>query len=84
MQIWQLFIILKQPVGTVFSNLTKLTNYLFICTIKIWASLIRYAKISEASGFKRKYNCVYFINKCSFFINGGIVSEQKRLSSLVP
>ena len=32
MQTWQLFIILKQPVPfsvTAFSNLTKLTNYLF-------------------------------------------------------
>ena len=37
MQIWQLFIILKQPVHisvTVFYNLTKLTNHLFIFTIK--------------------------------------------------
>ena len=33
MQIWQLFIILKQPVHisvTVFSNLTKLTNYIYV------------------------------------------------------
>ena len=33
MQIWKLFIILKQPVHssvTIFSNLTKLTNYLYI------------------------------------------------------
>ena len=37
LQIWKLFIILKQPVhisGTVFYNLTKLTNYLFIFTFK--------------------------------------------------
>ena len=51
MQTWQLFILLKQNVHislTVFSNLTKLTNYLFK------------------------------------FINGGIISEQKRLTCLIP
>ena len=39
MQIWQLFIILKQPVHipvTFFSNLTKLSNYLFIFTFEMY------------------------------------------------
>ena len=43
MQIWQLFMILKQPVHisvTVFYNLTKLTNYLFIFTIQIQTGII--------------------------------------------
>ena len=38
MQIWQILIVLEQPVDisvTVVSNLTKLTNYLFIFNTKI-------------------------------------------------
>ena len=42
MQIWQLFIVLRYPVTisvTVFSNLTKLTNDLFINIIQINTTL---------------------------------------------
>ena len=41
MQIWQLFNVLRQPVNisvTVFSNSTKLANYLFILPIEVLAS----------------------------------------------
>ena len=53
MQTWQLFIILKQPVPisvTVFSNLTKLTNYLLIFTIKLYERKTLYLyKMTKAS-----------------------------------
>ena len=44
MQIWQFFIVLRQPVDisvTVFSNPTKLTNYIFIIFVRmLWSCLM--------------------------------------------
>ena len=61
MQIWQLFFILKQPVDilvTVFYNLTKLTNYLFIFNIELALlvfGMVPHQATSKVHGNGNKY-----------------------------
>ena len=83
MQLWELFIILKQPVNisvTVSFNLTKLTNHPFY----LYYQNINRSLAKQDDAIIMEISVLTSSTSVLSFNNGGIISEQKRLTSLIP